>query len=82
MMALAEQQNWPVHKWVYDGQKILYLSGDGFIPKHETVYEVDTAQLLLLHSYLPNLTLSKERSVSFVTSLKTDPDMHRHPSFY
>ena len=46
MMALAEQQNWPEHKWVYDGQKILYMSGDGFIPKHETVHEVGTAQLL------------------------------------
>ena len=47
MMALAEQENWPPHRWVYDGQKILYMAGEtgatAFIPQHETVHEVRTA---------------------------------------
>lgn len=50
MSALAEQENWPEHRWVYDGQKILYMpggSGPGsFLPQHENVYEVGTAALL------------------------------------
>ena len=50
MQALAEQEVWPPHKWVYDGQKILYVAGDGvtWLKKQETVYEVGTASLLSL----------------------------------
>ena len=51
MMALAEQENWPPHRWVFDGQKILYMAGgtgqNAFLPQHETVYEVGTATSFL-----------------------------------
>lgn len=56
IVALAEQENWPPHKWVYDGQKTLYIAaGPGgsssFLPQHETVYEVGAAVLAtLLHT--------------------------------
>ncbi len=58
MTALAEQENWPEHRWVYDGQKILYIpggSGPGsFLPQHENVFEVG---LSVSHRFLlPVLT--------------------------
>ena len=58
--ALAEQENWPAHKWVFDGQKTLYVAGGtggtSFLPQHETVYEVGTALLSTPHNPYPTLT--------------------------